>query len=141
MGKSVKEIRIRVLRDGQELLTLPSLVHEPFRGWSPTRPIRIEPSSAQLAKDATQIFRFTAYDEDDQPIPDLFCSWNVMPIDGVAMVDSQSRDGSSATIMNHARRRNGKFFHTGGSCRVTARIVYHGQERLGQSDPIVLDGP
>lgn len=141
MRESVKLLKIRVLRDGQELLSLPSLIHEPSRGWSRTLPIRISPASATLAKDAKETFRFTAYDEEDQPIPDLFCTWNIMPIDGLAMIDSQTRDGSQAVVMNHSRRRNGKFYHTGGTCRVTARIVYHGREQLGLSEILTLEGP
>lgn len=78
-------------------------------------------------------------DSANQPIPDLFFSWNAKAISGAGEVVNISRDGRQATFVNHSHNRRGKVIYTGGICKIQSQTLCLQREVLGFSPEITLE--
>lgn len=117
-------------------LEVVSLIADPTRRLRELNPVEITGPGGTVARDESVALSLKVYDTDDREIPDIMARWYVKPINGVGKVSSPI-EGGTATFVNVSEKMDGTSQYTGGQCRVTARIVYRGQEAWGESD--ILD--
>jgi type II secretory pathway pseudopilin PulG len=127
----------------RESLEIVSLVADPTRRLRPvgtpspsSKPVEITGPSGVVARDAPVNLSLKVFDSDGREIPDVMAKWYVKPINGVGQV-SNPIEGATATFVNVSEKMDGTPQYTGGQCRVTARVVYRGEEAWGESE--ILD--
>ncbi len=119
-------------------LTMMSLIGDPSRRLRAAQPIEMLGSGGTVARDAEVAFSLKVFDTDGREIPDVMARWYVKAITGAGSITSNAV-GSTATFKNVSEKFDGTPQYTGGECRVTARVVYGGQEAWAESDLLVLD--
>ena len=113
----------------QQRIELSSLVGAPADTFELSNPIEITPSSAVLAKDATQSFSVRAFDSAGREIEGLIFSWFIVPKSGTGLLVSQSRDGRTAEIGNWLYALDGtSHTYAPGLCEFSVRAKYNGVE-------------
>jgi hypothetical protein len=120
----------------QGTLEVVSLIGDPTRRLRAVNPVVITGPAGTVARDAKVDLSLKVFDTNDREIPDLMARWYVKPINGVGQVGSPI-EGGTATFVNVSEKMDGSPQYTGGQCRVTARVVYRGEEAWGESD--ILD--
>jgi Tfp pilus assembly protein PilV len=143
MEATFRKVQITVSWPPQGEFELVSLIADPTRQLRETDPVVITGPSGAIARDTPTTMTLKAYDTDNREIPDLMARWYVKPIDGVGQIDANTSpiEGGSATFINASEKMDGTTQHTGGTCRVTARVVYRGQEAWGESGLLDLGLP
>lgn len=133
LESSTRKVQITVSWDSESLLVA-SLIASPPRQLRRINPVEISGwSGGSVARDQSIPLTVKVYDSNDVQIPDVMARWYVKPINGVGKVDSPL-EGDSATFINVSEKMDGTPQHTGGQCRVRARVVYRGREVWGESD-------
>ncbi|MBX3167366.1 MAG: hypothetical protein KF760_08135 [Candidatus Eremiobacteraeota bacterium] len=141
LSRSAYRLELQAEQGGARVVWL-AACPEPLRGWSTTTPLSITLSGANpLPKDQTLELTVHCQAQDGYELDDLVVSWVVVPVDGVGMLESVSRDGKKARFRNRTRHKNGTPRYTPGVCRVMAQASYAGETRQVQSAPIVLLPP
>lgn len=110
-------------------IEISSLVGAPPDTFESTNPIEITPSSAVLAKDATQSFTARAFDSAGREIEGITFSWFIVPKSGTGLLVRQTRDGRAAEIGNWLYALDGtSHTYAPGLCEFAVRAKYNGVE-------------
>jgi type II secretory pathway pseudopilin PulG len=115
-----------------------SLVADPTRQLRDVDPVLVDGVAGTVPMDGTVPFTIKVFDTSGREIPDMMVHWYVKPIDGTGQISSDV-EGTTATFVNVSEKMDKTPQYTGGSCRVTARVSYRGQEVWGESGVLVLE--
>lgn len=123
---------------GRSTFFLSSLVGDPPRSLRSPAPLVLTGVPTELAPEEMVRVSAQAFDSSDRPLRDVVLRWSVRPIEGVATLERQARNGAWAEFRNRARRADGSYTLTGGTCRFAVQLIYRGQEAWGLSAPVTL---
>lgn len=136
---SFRQVQIKVhWHRGSSEYVLHSVVGEPPREKPTLCQIRLSGWQSSMAPDDPKTMTAEVVDQNGNRLPDVQLRWIAAPIDGVATMTAQARDGHQATFVNQARLASGAITHTGGTFRVSIRANYCGYELQNDSEPITL---
>lgn len=137
--QSARRATVRVSwNNGNNEVSLVSLLREPQRGWRPRNPIVVTAAPAGTVGPGTIVTLTAIGYSSDGAVEDLCFTWSVepeFPNPGLGTV-TPSHNGRRASFRNLLNLPSGSGPST-GRCRVYATATYGGQERRGSSE--ILD--
>jgi Tfp pilus assembly protein PilV len=141
LTQSVRLVTVTVNATAQgkgTTVTLSGLIGEPERTVRATNPLVVSTVVAPqpIPQGGSGTFRADLFDINDQPIPDVFCSWYVVPqtTNGTVIPD---RTSVTSTLYNEYHRTNGLYGYYGpGTLGLQARCVYMGLPYSGEIQPV-----
>lgn len=116
---------------GGHSVVVTSLIAAPARLPNSTLTITQVNGGSPITGLGTGVFRVSAKDSGNQPLPDLSYRWYILPQTGNASVTLNRRDTTEAKVANQVRHADGTFGPTSGTCQLEARATYRGQELTG----------
>lgn len=149
MPRSGQQVCVSVweLGDPTQIFRLWSIVGDPGRTPDPTDPLIITPSGTvpnPIHHGGTADFSVKAFDSGHNEVQDVFFSWYVVAHDGNGSIQSQSRDGKTATFIHKITIQPPgspapppTIIYADGNADVLARAVYRGTE-ITKTYPVVL---
>ncbi len=139
--ESVRLAVVEVLWGTDNTYRLVSLVSRDCKRWRPPPTVDISGVVPTVVVGTDPVnFSAQGFDEDGDPIPDLFFHWTVepvyfnsSPVTGRILYDR--RDGRTVSYVNQVQRRDGEWVTQNGECRVRAYARYNGILGGGNSEP------